>query len=224
MLGSNRSRVTAGVAVLVGIAGLSFVLAGAAAARGPGGAGRVHPGREAQEARRLPQVGLRRHAADPQRAQRRRGPVPRLPRRLHRPGELRPLREDRRVPRRHRDDQGTRRHRGQGGDQRQGLLHGRLHRPGGVDQGLEAVQGRAGQLGLLQLRPPLPAEGRGDEAERRRRATRATRPAPRRTTSSASSTPSCVRRPRSRSEVDRSGRGPDRPGRALFPKLRRHIP
>ena len=133
MLGSFWSSVTVGIAVLVGIAGLSYELAGRPQPpeRHDGG-GRVHRRRQAQAARRLPQLGVRRRGGYPQRPQRRRGRVPRVPLRLHGPGELRPLREDRRVPRRHRADQGTHRRRRQGGGQRQWLL------PWATSRGLEA--------------------------------------------------------------------------------------
>ena len=86
--------------------------------------------------------------------------------------------------------------------QRQWLLPGRVHRPGGHDQGLEALQGRARQLGLLQLRPQVSAQGGGVQERCRR-----VQPVPsgqrsrRMIGSSASTTPSCVRRPRVRSEV-----------------------
>ena len=46
-------------------------------------------------------------------------------------------------------------------DQRQRLLPRRLHGVGGLDKGLEALQGRARQLGLLQLRPQVPARSGG---------------------------------------------------------------
>ena len=48
-----------------------------------------------------------------------------------------------------------------------GYFMGDFTRPGGVDQGLEALQGRARQLGLLQLRPQVPAQGGGGEERRR---------------------------------------------------------
>ena len=68
---------------------------------------------------------------------------------------------------------------------------------------------------------PLKAEAAKQNAAAR--ATRATRPAPGRTTSSASTIPSCGRRPRNRSEADRSG-PPGFSGPRPFPQLRRHIP
>ena len=52
--------------------------------------------------------------------------------------------------------------------QRQWLLPGRVHGPGGHDQGLEALQGRARQLGLLQLRPQVSAQGGGGQEHCRR--------------------------------------------------------
>ena len=107
----------------------------------------------------------------------------------------------------------------QGNDQRQWLLPGRLHGLGGLDQGLEALQGRARQLGLLQLRPQVPAQGGGVQEALPPRATSATRTTPRRMIgSSPRTTPSCVRRPRIRSEVG-TGRVRVGPSRArLIPQ------
>ena len=82
--------------------------------------------------------------------------------------ELRRVREDRQVPGRHRPDQRTQQRRLKEVAQRQRLLPRRVHRPGGHDQGLEVLQGRAGQLGLLQLRPQVSAQGGGGEERRHR--------------------------------------------------------
>ena len=155
---------TAGIAVLVGIAGLSYVLAGAAAP--PGGRrrpGRVHPRRQAQAARRLSQwvyVG-----------------TPVTPNDLN--GGEAPFPEFHAVymdPESFAEYEKTGKFRdgtvlvkelisvgAKEATSGKGYFHGRLHRPGGVDQGLEALQGRARQLGLLQLRPQVPAQGGGGE-------------------------------------------------------------
>src|SRR3954453_24027205 len=131
------------------------------AARRYDGGGRVHARREAQAARPISELGVRRRGRDPQRHERRRGHVPRVPLGLHGPRELRRVREDREVPGRHRPDQRTQQRRRKESAQRQWLLPGQVHGLGGHDQGLKALQGRARQLGLLQLRPQVSAQGGG---------------------------------------------------------------
>ena len=74
-----------------------------------------------------------------------------------------------------------------------------------------------GNVGLLQLRPQVSAQGGGGEERRQPRATSATRTTPRRTGSSASTTPSCVQRPRVPSKAGRGCLGWSRPGHAHIP-------
>ena len=114
------------------------------------------------------------------------------------------------------------RRRRQGGDQRQGLLHGRLH---------AAWRRRSRTRSASRTSPasgPTSASATSIRSRRRwrrtppPRATRATRTAPRRTTSSASTTPSCVRRPRTRSEI--GGRGGRIVRAALFPQTQEAYP
>ncbi len=192
MIRSIRYSVVAGVACLAGALGLTFALAAP-----PGGTKAAVEFTLTASSRSPSAIASGCTSAKwlPPTTSTTARPRSRVPRSLHGPRELRPLREDRQVPRRHRDHQGTQQRRGQGGDQRQGLLPGRLHRPGGLDQGLETLQGRARLVGLLQLRPQVSAQGGGGEELRQPRATSATRTTPRPTGSSASITRPCVRRP-----------------------------
>ena len=159
---------TAGVAVLVGIAGLSFVLAGAAAARGPAALVEFTPDgklKKPEGYRKWVYVG-----------------TPLTPNELN--GGEAPFPDFHAVY----IDPESYAHYEKTGEFRDGTVMikelvgiGAKEATSGKGYfmgdfiGLETsikdskrLQGRAGQLGLLHLRPPLPAQGRGDEAERRR--------------------------------------------------------
>ena len=134
------------------------------------------------------------------------------------------LREDRRVPRRHRDDQGTHQRRRQGGDQRQGLLHGRVH---------AAWRRRSRTRSASRTSPasgPTSASATSIRSRRRRRrtlpprATSATRTTPRRTGSSASTTPSCGGGPACEVKSARRVRVGPVPATPASPNPRRHLP
>ena len=113
----------------------------------------------------------------------------------------------------------------QGGDQRQGLLHGRLHGLEASIKDSKRFKDEPGNWAYFSFghKYPLKAEAAKNAATSVQHS--ATRTTPRRTGSSASTTPSCVRRPRVRSEASiRAARrsGPSRTPSS--PKPRRHTP
>jgi hypothetical protein len=154
MLGSIRTGVAAGIAVLVGIAGLSYVLAASAAP--PGGTtaaveftpdGKM---KRPEGYREWIYIGTPLTPNDMNGGD---APFPEFHAvyidresfaRFKKTGEFRDgtvLVKDLVIPRRDRAGQGSGQRRVEGGAQRQGLLRGRLQRHGRVDQGFEAVQG-----------------------------------------------------------------------------------
>ena len=168
MLGSYRSSVTAGIAVLIGIAGLSYVLAGAAAPPdGPAALVEFTPDGKLKQPvgyRKWVYVGTPLTPNDLNGGE---APFPEFHAvyidpesfaHYEKTGEFR----DGTVMVKELISVGAKE-----ATSGKGYFMGDFTRPGGVDQGLEAVQGRARQLGLLQLRPQVPAQGGGGEERRR---------------------------------------------------------
>ena len=169
MLGSFRSNVTAGIAVLVGIAGLSYVLAASAAP--PGGTTAAVEFTADGKLKRP--VGYRKwvyvgEVVTPNDMNDGEATFPEFHSVYMDPESFAEYEKtgkyrDGTVLIKELSSVGVKE-----SAQRQWLLPRRVHGPGGHDQGLEALQGRARQLGLLQLRPQVSAQGGGVQERCRR--------------------------------------------------------